>query len=219
MRRILLFGLVALVAGCAGARDSMPPSTDQAEPAVPDSGRGEGTRPADAATPAEPYIPPGQIEVMPVFFVPSGESAPSADQKARLLKHLEWARQRYQEMLGGRDTFRLASSSSLVFRAGRPVTAYKDPETGPSELMFDLLDHFGANRFTLPYILVIVLMNSVDDEPAGGGRPSNGGLNIGGGFLAQKGQFRHRHFVWAAAVLACQRDVDYQCARRTWIAA
>jgi hypothetical protein len=132
---------------------------------------------------------PKQVAVRPVFFVPQGETPPTKEQKARLMKHLKWSQDRYQEMLGNRDTFRIAKTMPDVYRAKKPLAFYKQlPATADgisysSHFVGELLDHFGQNRFNCPYILLIVVMNPHEDFPVGGGRPCNGGFNRGCGLL------------------------------------
>src|SRR5262245_5418660 len=39
---------------------------------------------------AQDVVPPRSVKVLPVFFVPKGEVAPTDEQSKRLVKHLEW---------------------------------------------------------------------------------------------------------------------------------
>lgn len=137
----------------------------------------------DAATEwrADP-LPPKRVAVRPVFFVPAGETGPSSDQRARLARHLAWARARYAELLGPSGAFALDTSAAAVVSGRRPVAFYRSrPEEGLPEIVAELLNHFRVSRFACPWVFVIVVMNPHDDYPHGGGRPLNGGLDTGGG--------------------------------------
>lgn len=126
--------------------------------------------------------PPQQVDVLPVFFVPQGEPLPAKEQKARLMKHLRWAQDRYQEMLGGRDTFRIAKQTPNVVRGKQSLAFYKkQPEGASPHFVGELLEHCGFNRFNCPYIFLVIVVNSHEDFPVGGGRPFNGGYGTGGG--------------------------------------
>ncbi|MEK6768843.1 MAG: hypothetical protein AABY85_07640 [Gemmatimonadota bacterium] len=119
----------------------------------------------------------------PIFFAPEGASLPSAEQRARLARHLAWARARYTELLGGRDSLAL-DTGTVVVQGRMPPAFYRGrPEDGVPEIVAELLDHFRVSRFSCPWVLVVVVMNPRDDFPTGGGRPLNGGLGTGGGLV------------------------------------
>ncbi len=120
----------------------------------------------------------------PVFFVPAGEAGPSSDQRARLARHLAWARARYPDLLGPSGAFALDTSAAAVVSGRRPAAFYRSrPEDGVPEIVAELLDHFRVSRFVCPWVFAIVVMNPRDDYPTGGGRPLSGGLDTGGGLV------------------------------------
>ena len=138
--------------------------------------------PVAKESPAD-YISPRQVDVLPVFFVPANEKPPTAAQSLTLMRHLEWARKRYLEMLGGRDTFKLCAKP-VVYAAAKALDYYRgSPEKGAPQCASELLQHFKFNRYTCPHIFVLVVMDPKNDFPAGCGQPFNGGLNTGGGIL------------------------------------
>jgi hypothetical protein len=128
--------------------------------------------------------PPPRVQVRPVFFAPSDEAEPTAEQKRRLARHLDWCRRRYGEMLRGGDDFTVADGPPLVHRSRIPLAELRAaPEHGAPRLAGELLAATHTNRFNCPYVFVIVVMNPHDDFPIGGGRPLNGGYNTGGGIV------------------------------------
>ena len=130
------------------------------------------------------YAPPAKVSVRPVFFVAKDQRPPTAEQGKRLMKHMLWAQKRYRQMLGGRDSFTLAGARPATYRAGQSLAFYrKQPENAAPHYLAELLKHHKVNRFTCPYLFVIVVMNPRDGFPGGGGRPINGGLNTGGGIV------------------------------------
>ena len=130
-----------------------------------------------------PYQLPNSVSVLPVFFVAQGEVPPSPEQADRLMQHLYWTQRSYTGWLDG-TTFRIASEQPEVFEAPHPLQHYRDsPENGSREATSDLLAHYGFNRFTAPYIFLMVFANPLDRFPIGGGRPLNGGYNTGGGIV------------------------------------
>jgi hypothetical protein len=138
---------------------------------------------ADLAA-AQEALAPREVKVLPVFFVPKGELAPTDAQSTRLMRHLEWTRTRYREMLGGRDTFAVAETKPRVYRAPEPLSFYRtQPETSAPRVVSELLHDLKLTRYNCPYVLLVVMMNSRDDFPNGGGRPLNGGYNTGGGIV------------------------------------
>jgi hypothetical protein len=130
-------------------------------------------------------IPPREVKVLPCFFVPKGEAAPTDAEGARLIRYLEWARTRYREMLGGRDTFAVATKTPRVFRADETLADYR--ARGPDEFFdrvaSELLRRLNQTRYNCPYVLLVVIMNSRDDYPTGRAGAINGGYNTGGGLV------------------------------------
>jgi hypothetical protein len=128
--------------------------------------------------------PPMRVQVRPVFFAPSDEAEPTAEQKRRFARHLDWCHRRYDEVLRGRDNFTLADGPALVHRSRVSLAELRAaPESGAPRLTGELLAATHTNRFNCPYVFVIVVMNPYDDFPIGGGRPLNGGYNTGGGIV------------------------------------
>ena len=137
---------------------------------------------AVGAVKAENAVAPRSVKVLPVFFVPKGETEPTTDQMTRMMAHLEWSRTRYQELLG--DTFEIAEPKPRVYHSEEPLDFYRaQPEGAAPQFVSELLKAYGYNRYTCPYIILVMFMNSVDGFPGGGGRPINGGLNTGGGII------------------------------------
>lgn len=133
---------------------------------------------------AQEAAPPRAVKVLPVFFVPSGEPAPTEEQTKRLVKHVEWARARYKELLRDQDTFTVAEPAPRVYKSQRALAFYRDkPEAAAGHFVDELLTAYEHTRFNCPYVLLVVVMNPKDDFPVGGGRPLNGGINTGGGVI------------------------------------
>lgn len=125
---------------------------------------------------------PEKVRVLPVFFVPKDQAAPTKEQRAAYLRHLRWSRDRYKDILG--TTFELAKDDADVYTAAYPLLAYRPlPEDASPRMVAELLRHYGTDRFACPYVLATILMNPCENHPAGGGRPLNGGHDRGGGFL------------------------------------
>jgi hypothetical protein len=132
---------------------------------------------------AQDYLPPPQVKVLPVFFVPQDQAPPAQKQISDLMRHLHWTQTRYKEMLSGRATFQLVEQP-LIYTAAKPLTYYRQqPEGGAPQFAAELLNKLKVSRWNCPYIFVAVIMNPHDNFPVGGGRPLNGGLNTGGGIL------------------------------------
>ena len=154
--------------------------------------------PAFASSDARPdgYDLPKRVTVMPVAFVPKGESVLSKTDQALFLKHLDWTRKRYGELLEG-DSFETAQASVAIIRGAWPLDFFRNrPENGVPEIIVELLEHFQTTRFDYPYVFCTLVVNPRDGYPVGGGRPINGGLNSGGGFMfvASSGLQRNKHF-------------------------
>ncbi len=73
----------------------------------------------------ESLDPPQRVAVLPVFFVPQGESSPTEDQAIRLHDYLRWCQARYRELLGGKDTFLIAQEAPLIYDSKRPLAELK----------------------------------------------------------------------------------------------
>jgi hypothetical protein len=133
---------------------------------------------------AQEAVPPRSVKVLPVFFVPKGEAAPTDEQSKKLVKHLEWSQKRYKELLRDQDTFAIAEEKPRVFQSGRPLGFYREQKDGAAPHLADeLLTEWKLTRFNCPYVLLVVVMNPKDEFPLGGGRPLNGGINTGGGII------------------------------------
>lgn len=129
------------------------------------------------------YRLPDTVSVLPLFFVPQGEKPPTRAQADRLMRHLDWSRRSYRSWLNG-ATFRVARETPDVYRARHPLSYYQGfPEDGVAEAAAELLDHYGFNRFTLPYIFLTIFVNPQERFPVGQGRPVNGGYDTGGGIV------------------------------------
>ncbi|MFT5325530.1 MAG: hypothetical protein ACI8P0_003400 [Planctomycetaceae bacterium] len=142
------------------------------------------------------YRLPDIVTVLPVTFVPSNETLPSRTQRRVFLNHVKWAQRRYRELLHG-DTFALAKQSVSVVRGSRKLEFYKtQPENAAPDIVAELLAHFEVSRFENPHVFCILVANSRDEYPVGGGRPINGGMNSGGGmmFVSSFGLNSNKHF-------------------------
>lgn len=129
------------------------------------------------------YDLPKRVKVLPVAFVPTGEKVPTDDEQKLFLRHIKWSQDRYREMLGG-DTFEIDKPIVTVVQGQKPLDFYRTPpERGAPDIVSELLTHLRETRFSCPYVFCILLMNSKDSFPEGGGRSINGGINTGGGMM------------------------------------
>ncbi len=136
-----------------------------------------------AAELAYDYHLPDRVSVLPVAFIPNDQKPPTVEEKTKFLKHVNLAQARYRELLGG-DTFEIAKQTVEIVRGAKPLDFYRaPPDRGSTDIVSELLAHLKVNRYQCPYVFCILLMNSVDSFPEGGGRPINGGLNTGGGMM------------------------------------
>lgn len=145
---------------------------------------------------AAEYSLPDRVRVLPLAFVPTDQQPPSAEQQRLLLKHLEWAQRRYREMLNG-DTFEVEKDQVDIVRGTHPLDYYRQTrERGAPDIVAELLAHYQVSRFECPYVFCIMLMNSKDSFPEGGGRTINGGMNTGGGmmYIASGELTRNEHY-------------------------
>ncbi|MDB5387313.1 MAG: hypothetical protein JWM11_2959 [Planctomycetaceae bacterium] len=128
--------------------------------------------------------PPGSLEVLPVFFVPQGETRTSPKERKLVLDHLAWTQGSYRKLLAGRSGFRIARREPLVIDGQKKLETYRQlPEMAAPEIVGEILDHLQQDRFSTPYVFVVAVTNRQDEFPVGGGRPLNGGLNEGGGIV------------------------------------
>lgn len=124
-----------------------------------------------------------RIRVRAVFLVPTDAAPPTDEYLTLLMRHLEWCRKRYRELLLGRDTFALAEGGPLVLPGRHDALWYLDsPGQGSEAALLELFDHDRVDRNTCPYIYV-VLFCGTGERPKGGGAPINGGANTGGGIV------------------------------------
>lgn len=139
---------------------------------------------AEATEEAGAYVAPRHVEVLPVFLVPTDEDPPSLDQQTRLMRHLVWAQQRFYELLKGRDTFVIAPNEPVIIEGKYSGPAYDAmPEMAGPQFISEVLSALHFTRFNAPYVFFIVVMNTRNINPIGGGRPLNGGLNTGPGMV------------------------------------
>ena len=95
------------------------------------------------------------------------------------------------------DTFDLSQPAVLVVTGNRPLDFYRaPPERGAPDIVAELLTHLKLTRFNCPHVFCILLMNSRDRFPEGGGRTINGGVNTGGGmmYIGSKELTLNQHF-------------------------
>jgi hypothetical protein len=135
---------------------------------------------------AKHLIESRRISVLPIFFVPRGENQPTQQQKELLQKHLLIARERYNVMLKQRDTFSIAHVEPQIVAGKRQLSFYRkqtEKKNPPNYILSELLDYLKTDRHHCSYVLLIVVMNSHDLYPYGGGIPINAGTNTGGGYV------------------------------------
>ncbi len=119
-----------------------------------------------------------------MFLVPTDAQAPSDLAGRTLMRHIEWCRRRYRELLLDRDTFTLAEGElPLVLRGAHPAAYYLGTGDGGAEdALLELFEHDGVDRFSCPFIYVVLFVGT-GETPKGGGRPINGYINTGGGIV------------------------------------
>ncbi|MCP3921831.1 MAG: hypothetical protein GY714_04520 [Desulfobacterales bacterium] len=133
---------------------------------------------------ATDYFPPEKIKVRTVFFVPGDETNPTDVQIKSLKRYLKKSQNIWKQMLKGKDTFGISNEKDLIIKGDKPLQYYKNhKEWAAPEITGRFLKETGHNRFNAPYIYLIIMMNSKDHFPKGGGRPLNGGFNTGGGII------------------------------------
>ena len=153
--------------------------------------------PAQAVTNGYDLLPE-RVRVLPIAFVPSDQKPPTKPEETLFLRHLRWTQARYATLLEG-DTFEFADTPPVlkIIQGRRPLDEYRPgPNRGADIIVAQILDELNLNRFQNPYTFAILLMNSVDSFPEGGGRTINGGTNAGGGmFYIGSGELsRNEHF-------------------------
>jgi DNA-directed RNA polymerase subunit RPC12/RpoP len=129
------------------------------------------------------FILPKTLSVQPCFIVPQDERRPNADQIQRLMRHMQWACERYAELLGGRNSFKLSERDMLIYDSPYTLPFYRSLSNQANQVAGELLNFTGFNRFTCPYIFFTVMINPREDFPGGCGSPFNGGFNTGGGIV------------------------------------
>ena len=122
----------------------------------------------------------GEIEVLPVFFMPKDQRKPTRTEMRRLQRHLVWAQERYREMLNNQSTFRVAEQPE-IYEAKQPLVFYKNAEKHNPVIADELLAWKKTDRFDCKLIFFTIVMNTEDKFPGGSGTPFNGGFNTGGG--------------------------------------
>lgn len=133
---------------------------------------------------AENATPPRRVKVLPVFFVPKGQPAPTEVQQRTLMRHLRWAQARYRELLPGGVTFTIAGRKPYIYDAKHDLTFYEaQPDGSAGWIVNELLAALKFTRYTCPYIFLTYMMNTVNSFPGGAGIPINGGFNTGGGIV------------------------------------
>ncbi len=60
----------------------------------------------------------------PVFLVPTDAKPPSDELHELFVRHLEWCRRRYEELLLGRDTFAIADGGMPLVLSGAHAAAW-----------------------------------------------------------------------------------------------
>jgi hypothetical protein len=129
-----------------------------------------------------------RVRVKPVFLVPTDAQPPTVEYRQLLMRQIEACRLRYHELLLGRDTFALAQGLAegelpLVISGQHDAEYYlKSPGQGSEAAVLELFEHDHVDRFTCPYVYV-VLFCGTEERPKGGGTPINGGANCGGGIV------------------------------------
>jgi hypothetical protein len=126
-----------------------------------------------------------KIEVLPIFFVPADETQPSGELADLLMQHLQVAQDRYEVLMKQRDTFEIRSGGVLTYQALNSLDFYRSQSDSAygHYIVAELLDYLDTDRHHCNFILLVIVVNSVDQYPAGGGMPINGGFNTGGGYV------------------------------------
>ncbi|QEL15589.1 hypothetical protein [Limnoglobus roseus] len=132
---------------------------------------------------AQDAAPPKAVTVLPVFYVPKGQDEPTDAQAELLVKHVEWARGRYKELLHG-ETFGVAAGKPRVYQSPRDLDFLRKlPDRGLPTVTAEVLTHLKFTRFNCPHVLLVVVVNPANEFPVGSAQPLNGGLSTGGGVV------------------------------------
>lgn len=124
-----------------------------------------------------------KVTVLPVFFVPSDATEPTENEKQMINRHLILAQEWYKKNLKDRDTF-VIEKEALIYKSPHDLKYLADStDLGAAKIVTELMERLKVNRYSLPYVLMIIVMNPNADFPAGGGRPINGYVNAGGGIV------------------------------------
>ncbi len=146
------------------------------------------------------YTLPKRVRVIPLFLVPNDKfevnDLPLEKDHLMFREHLTWAQERYKTMLNNRDTFEIEylkgakikvlklsmnsdyyNSSSEYYKNAPGTYESNNIDTGIAHC---LLSAFRVNRFNNPYIFCAIIHHTGVNI---GGRPYNGGINSGGGFV------------------------------------
>jgi len=124
------------------------------------------------------------VEVLPIFFVASDVDGPTANETQLFQKHLSIAQSRFEQMLKSRDTFRTSLDSPIIYKSKNNLEYFtKSDDMGAAKFVVELLEYYNINRYNVPYVFLVVVMNPYDSFPVGGGRPINGGFNRGGSIV------------------------------------
>jgi hypothetical protein len=123
------------------------------------------------------------LSILPVFFVPHGETEPNSTHIEMVKRHLKITQQYYKTMLKERDTFSIADLEPQVLHDRTPLARLKEMEgkNRTKYLLGRLFNHFEINRFNCPYVFLVVIMCPDEPWPTASGRPINDGFNGGGG--------------------------------------
>jgi hypothetical protein len=127
---------------------------------------------------------PRHLSVLPVFFVPDGETAPTPQHIDMVVRHLEIAQGCYKKMLKERDTFSIADLEPQILQDRFTLPHLKKLDDKLSQYLINrLFKNFTVNRFNCPFVFVVIIMCPEDPWPTAGGRPINPGFNSGGGIV------------------------------------
>lgn len=128
-------------------------------------------------------VPPKSVAVLPVFAVAIDQTLPKAEEISRFNRHLKLSQSRFFEMTGGFDTFEI-KDGYVVINLRHPLSFYKaQSEDGAPEILAEILSALRVSRFSAPWVFAVCVVNNIDGYPSPGGRPINGGLNNGAGYL------------------------------------
>lgn len=121
--------------------------------------------------------------VRPVFLMTAEAAKPTREEGERLIRYLKIAQARYFELLLGQDTFKL-EERCLEYRSKLSFKDMQKLPNGAAEFAVnELLKHDRKDRWTSPYINVVLFVGTGSYPGGGGGRPVNGGHDKGGGII------------------------------------